>query len=201
MTRICAFVLFGIVSWVLVPQTECGPKKHLFKVRVEDSHIGFSIQKWLVVKEEGRFKEFEGEILFDPASPTTMSVEFAVKTASIDSRNERRDGALRSEEFLFVNRYPLMTFRSVKASTQSTNEVLIEGDLTIRGVTKRMAIPVRIIGVNYAGREIGSVAGFESTFSVNREDFGVGLGWDVLGKDVTIHLLIGANSTTLASTR
>jgi hypothetical protein len=71
---------------------------------------------------------------------------------------------------------------------------LCAGDITIRGIAKRITIPVKVTGVAFAGSEIGQIAGFESEFVINREDFGVAKGWDVIGKDVTINLLVGASS-------
>lgn len=171
-----------------------GSPDKIFKVRKEDSHIGFSIYKWLVIKEEGRFKDFNGTIRYDESNPRATQVEFTIQTASVDSRNENRDGAIRGEEFLNVKQYPTMTFKSTNAWMKGKDSLFADGDITIRGVTKRITIPVKVTGVANAGREIGTVAGFESTFAINREDFGVARGWDVIGKDVTINLLIGAGS-------
>lgn len=168
-------------------------------VRKDDSHIGFSIYKWAVIKEEGRFRDFEGTIQFDQQSPLLTRVQFSIKAASVDSRNESRDGALRSEDFFYVAKYPTLSFKSTRIVSFENDMMTVEGDLTIRGITKRMSIPVRVLGVTNVGRELGTLVGFESTFAINREDFNVGQGWGVIGKEAMIHLLIGAGSGSVAS--
>ena len=75
----------------------------------------------------------------------------------------------------------------------------VEGDLTIRGITKRITLPVRIAGVNKAGGRLGTLVGFESEFTINREDFDVGEGWSIIDKEARIHLLVGAGTQTTAS--
>jgi polyisoprenoid-binding protein YceI len=119
-----------------------------FSVRQEDSHIGFAIYKWAVFKEEGRFKDFTGSIVYGPQNPSASRVEFTVQAKSIDSRNEGRDSALRSREFFHVEKYPTLTFKSTQVSTQGADTLLVTGDLTMRGVTKRLTIPVKLLRVN-----------------------------------------------------
>lgn len=165
-----------------------------FAVRKEDSHIGFAVYKWAVFKEEGRFKDFAGSIFYDPGNPVAGSVEFTVQTNSVDSRNEGRDRALRSREFFNVEKYPTLNFKSTKVAVKNADTLLVTGDLTLRGVTKRLTIPVKVLGVNRVG-DLGELAGFESSFVVNREDFGIARGWDIISKEATVHLMIGASSS------
>lgn len=171
-----------------------------FNVRKEDSHLGFSIYKWKVFKEEGRFKDFIGTIYYDPKKPAASQVEFTVQASSIDSRNTDRDGTLRSKDFFNVVQYPTLGFKSWQVAPKNADTLLVTGDLTIRGVTKPITIPVKILGVNRVG-DLGLLAGFESTFVINREDFGIARGWDTIGKEVTIHLLIGAGSSDRQASR
>jgi len=184
-TLLLAALLLLSVPLFAQPQT--------FNVRKEDSHIGFSIYKWAVFKEEGRFKDFTGTIVYDPKNPTAGRVDFTVHVKSIDSRNEGRDGALRSQEFFYVDKYSTLSFSSRQVAKKGADTLLVTGDLTMRGVTKPITIPVKLLGVNRVG-DMGLLAGFESTFVINREDFGIARGWDIIGKEATIHLLIGAGS-------
>jgi polyisoprenoid-binding protein YceI len=170
-----------------------------FTVRKEDSHIGFAVYKWVVFKEEGRFKDFSGTVVYDPKNPSAGQVEFTVQAGSIDSRNEGRDQALRSKEFFYVERYPTLSFKSTSVLAKSADSLLVSGDLTMRGVTKRITIPVKVLGITRV-RNVGELAGFESTFVVNREDFGIAHGWKIIGKEATVQLMIGAvNSPRSAS--
>jgi len=164
-----------------------------YTVRQEDSHIGFAVYKWAVFKEEGRFKDFSGAIVYDPKNPSTSRVEFTVQARSIDSRNTDRDRALRSRDFFHVERYPTLAFKSTQVAARGSDSLLVTGDLTLRGVTKRLTIPVKVLGLNRVS-EIGELAGFEATFVVNREDFGIARDWKIISKEATIHLMIGAVS-------
>jgi len=123
----------------------------IFSVRKEDSHIGFAIYKWKVFKEEGRFKNFTGAIIYDPKNPAASQVEFTVQANSIDSRNTDRDGALRSKEFFNVAQYPTLGFKSRQVAKKGADTLLVTGDLTMRGVTKPITIPVKLLGVNRVG--------------------------------------------------
>ena len=170
----------------------------LLQIRKEDSHFGFSIYKWGVFKEEGRFRDFDGTIELDPRNPAGTKVDIVINTSSIDSRNDSRDRALRSEDFFHVTRYPTMTFKSVGVKPKERDTLLVEGDLTIRGMTKRVIVPVRLAGVNRVGGELGTLVGFESEFVINREDFNIGEDWSIIDKNARIHLLIGAGSRPTA---
>lgn len=192
------FVLAVLILASLSPPAELFAQTMVLRIRREDSHFGFSIYKWGVFKEEGRFRDFDGTIAFDPRNPATTKVEVVINTASIDSRNEGRDRALRSEDFFHVTRYPSMSFKGVGVGLRGPDTLLVEGDLTIKGTTKRVTVPVRLAGVNRVGGELGTLVGFESEFVINREDFAVGEGWSIIDKNARIHLLIGASSPSIA---
>jgi polyisoprenoid-binding protein YceI len=168
----------------------------LYTVEPVNGTVSFSIMKWGVFREEGSFRDFTAQIEFDKRDPAKSKVSFDVKTASVDTKNDSRDGTLRSEHFLHVSKYPKLTFRSVKVVPKGNNLADVTGDLTIRGVTKRITVPVRLIGVTKqkSGHEL---AGFETEFKIDRNAFGVtGGGWaaeapGVLGDEVTIRVVAG----------
>lgn len=192
--------IFVISTWILLSFLQDVQAQPLrLTIRKEDSHVGFSIYKWGVIKEEGRFRDFEGTIDYNPDDPAATSVRMTIRAASIDSRNEGRDRALRSEEFFNVSKHPTLSFESTRVVSHEGNSLRIEGNLTMRGVTRRIVVPVQVLGVSHAGSELGTIAGFESQFTVNREDFRIGEGWAVIGKEATIHLMIGAGSRTVAT--
>lgn len=188
-----------LVATIALSAIDLNAQPVMLKVRPEDSHVGFSISKWGIIKEEGRFREFSGKIKYDPSHPSGTEVEFTVYTRSVDSRNERRDNALRSHEFFHVSRYPTMTFKSTRTIAQHDGQLLIEGELTIRGITKHVTVPVKVLGLKDTGSELGTLAGFEAMFTVDREEFGIGDGWAIIGREATIQLLIGAGSGHIAS--
>ena len=167
----------------------------LYHLEPVNGTVSFSIMKWGVVREEGSFRDFTARIQYDAKRPAGSSVAFDVKTASIDTKNDTRDQTLRSEHFLHVTRHPNMTFRSVRVVPKAGNLAEVTGDLTIRGITKRITVPVRLVGVSrHEGKQI---AGFETEFKIDRRTFGVtGGGWTaefpgVLGNEVTIRIIAG----------
>lgn len=175
-------------------------QQNVYSIRKEDSHVGFSIYKWMVIKEEGRFKEFNGTIVYDPASPSDTKIAVTVQAASIDSRNEQRDSALRSAEFFDAERYRTLSFTSTKVGARGIDTLLVSGNLTMKGITKAITIPVKVSDVHHVNK-IGSLIGFETEFIVNRDDFNIAPGWSVIGNEATIHLLIGASAPSELSTR
>ncbi len=190
--RFTSLVLFlYVVTVVFISSVEAKPKK--FIIRKEDSQVGFSIYKWVVFKEEGRFKDFDGSIVYDPENPSATTVDVKIYVASVDSRNEGRDGAIKSRDFLDAVSYPTLTFKSMQIRPKGKDSLYVQGVLTMKGRAHRVTLPVRVTGTNYLS-EIGTMVGFETTFVVNREDYGIATGSDFIGKDATIHLLIGASS-------
>jgi len=167
----------------------------LYHVEPVNGTVSFSIMKWGVIREEGSFRDFSADIQYDRREPAKSQVSFTVKTASIDTKNDGRDSTLRSEHFLDVGKHPTITFKSLEVEPKGANLANVTGDLTIRGVTKRVTVPVKLIGVSKQGNR--EMAGFETEFKVNRLAYGVtGGGWTkefpgILGEEVTIRIVAG----------
>jgi polyisoprenoid-binding protein YceI len=160
------------------------------------SNVGFSIMEFGVMKQDGSFRDFSGDIFYDPAHPERSHVSIVVHVDSIDARSQHREAALRSDDFFDTQRFPTMTFTSTSVAALPDKTLQVTGDITIRGVTKRITIPVRYLGFMRVS-DRSSYAGFESTFTLDRTEFGVnGSRWQggrlLLGKEVTINLQIGA---------
>jgi polyisoprenoid-binding protein YceI len=167
----------------------------VYRISKAYTTLSFIATKWMVFKEQGMFHDFSGTVKFDPRHPEAGSIDVTVQTASIDTQNDTRDNVLRSDDFFDVTRYPTLTFHSTAVSGVSAGQLEVTGDLTIHGVTRRVTIPVKIVGVhNVPGA--GDMAGFESQFTIDRRDFAVmGTRWSsgklAIDYDVDIHLLIG----------
>jgi polyisoprenoid-binding protein YceI len=159
------------------------------------SNVSFSIMKFFF-KEDGGFRIYAGKVYYDPAHPERSHVRMTVQAASIDTRNEGRDRALRSDDFFDVEHYPTLTFVSTSVTPKSDYLLDVAGDITIHGVTKHITISVRFLGEKYL-QGWGDFVGFDTEFTIDRTAFGVnGSRWSggaaVLSKDVNIHLAIGA---------
>jgi polyisoprenoid-binding protein YceI len=136
------------------------------------TRIGFVARHAMVTKVRGSFNEFEGTATIDGADPSRSSASLTVQVASIDTRNAQRDGHLRTNDFLDVENFPQLSFRSTSISHDSGNDFIVTGDLTIKGVTRSVTIPVEFQGA--AKDPFGNDRiGFEGATVINRSDFGV----------------------------
>lgn len=164
-----------------------------YTIDAAHSSVGFSIRH-IVSRTTGKFNDVKGTIVYDAENPANSSVEAVIQIASIDTDNERRDNHLRSADFFDAEKYPTMTFKSSKV--EKKGEVLnVTGDLTLHGVTKRVVLPVEILGVGTHPMTKAAVAGFEANLTIKRSDFGVNTWTDaagVLGDEVRVTLLIEA---------
>ena len=173
----------------------------LYTVEPVNGNVSFSIMKWSVIREEGTFRDFRAQIHYDEQTPAKSTVSFEVDVDSIDTKNHNRDGTLKSEDFFHAARYPTMTFRSVQVAPNGNNTATVTGDLTIHGVTKRITVPVRLLGMGRQGTSGPKVAGFETEFKIDRRAFGITGGrWvaggppGILGTEVTIKVVAGGVS-------
>src|SRR5215470_1128892 len=96
----------------------------------------FSVRHMMVTHVRGHFKNIHGSLEFDPANPAASSVEATIEAATIWTGEPARDEHLRSEDFLDVEKFPSITFRSSRVDLVGTNDYRVTGDLTIRGVTR-----------------------------------------------------------------
>lgn len=136
------------------------------------THIGFVARHAMVTKVRGAFKEFEGTAVLDGDNPANSTVKVTIKTASIDTRSAQRDEHLRSNDFLAMESYPEITFVSTAVRQTSDTSFELTGDLTVKGVTNSVTIPVTFEGA--ATDPFGNArVGFEGSVAINRKDYGV----------------------------
>lgn len=127
-------------------------------------HLGYSVLT-------GRFNDFSGSFYWDQDNPEASSINVTIDTASIDSNHAERDKHLREADFLNVEKYPQATFKSTKYNGDP-NGGMLEGVLTLHGVSKPIVIDVKFIG---EGDDPwgGYRAGFEGNVTLRRSDFGM----------------------------
>lgn len=158
------------------------------------STVGFSVRHLMVSKVRGTFDEFSGTITV--AEDGTPSVEAEISVGSINTKNEQRDGHIKSADFFDVEQFPKATFKSTAVRAKGSDFVLA-GDFTLHGVTREIELNLEVGGVN-PGMGQGPVAGFEATTVLNRKDFDISLdmplegGGAVVGDKITITLEIEA---------
>jgi polyisoprenoid-binding protein YceI len=161
------------------------------------SAVDFTIyaSKIFKFKREGQFKNFTGQLSFDPENPLGTQVDLTVYTSSVDIHDEGHNQLLKSVAFFDVEHFPTMHFTSSSTDAKPDGTFAVTGDLTIRGITQRMTIPVKL---RLAADTAGPSTVFESTFDIDRTQFGLtGIaktpGFNVsISKAVRIHLAIAA---------
>jgi polyisoprenoid-binding protein YceI len=150
------------------PQTLTGN----YNIDAAHTRIGFSARHAMVTKVRGAFNEFSGTGYLDQDNPSNSHVEITIKVASIDTRNADRDAHLRTNDFLAVDEYPEITFRSTAVEKSDQDNYSVTGDLTIRGITKPVTIDFEFTGS--AVDPWGNLRlGFEGGTTINRKDWGV----------------------------
>ena len=141
----------------------------------------------------GRFNEFSGKITMDESDTSKSAVEFEVKTASVDTANQKRDQHLRSPDFFSAKQFPVITFKSTDVSMKDGAENMLEviGDLELLGVKKSITVDVEITGKG-KGRDGESLIGFESVFTIKRSEFGMTYGVGNVSDDIRLIVTIEA---------
>lgn len=136
------------------------------------TRIGFVARHAMVTKVRGAFNEFTGTARLDGQNLNDSTVELAIEAASIDTRNADRDGHLRSNDFLQMDEYPQITFRSTSVVWSGDDALEVTGDLTVKDVTRQVTVPFSFEG--QATDPFGNVRiGFDGFTTINRKDFGV----------------------------
>jgi polyisoprenoid-binding protein YceI len=167
----------------------------LQKYAIDKAHSEAVFQvRHLITKVRGRFTDLEGTFQYDDAKPEQSSVDFAIKAASVDTSAADRDAHLRSADFFDVDNHPAITFKSSSVKG-SGSQLQVTGELSIRGVSKQITLPVSYLGG--AKDPWGNQrAGFETEITLNRKDFG--LNWNaaleaggfLVGDEVKINLSV-----------
>ena len=163
------------------------------------SEATFSVKHMMFATVRGHFNVLSGHLHIDEEHPENSWVDAQVDAASVDTRDERRDGHLRSPDFFDVQNYPTLTFKSTKVEKAGDNEYRVLGDLTMHGVTK----PV-VFKAEYHGQGKNPygllVSGLSAKTKVNRKDWG--LNWNatlesggvLVSEDVNIEIDLEAIS-------
>jgi polyisoprenoid-binding protein YceI len=136
------------------------------------SRLGFVARHAMVTKVRGNFNEFEGSVVIDGSDPSKSSATVTAKVASIDTRNAMRDDHLRTNDFLDAEKFPEITFVSTSVSHAGGDDFSVTGDLTVKGVTKSVTIPLEYQGA--AKDPFGNDRiGFEGSTPIVRSEYGV----------------------------
>ncbi|MGH7567399.1 MAG: YceI family protein [Gemmatimonadales bacterium] len=143
-----------------------------FDVDVAHSEIGFSIRFMGLTDVRGRFKEFRGTIMYVEGDPAQSTVTVLIRSKSIDTGSDWRDRDLRGASFFAVHSFPTISFRSTRVE-RTADGFAAHGPFTLRGVTRDIAIPFRMLHGKMKDAWGNTRIGFVGSLKLNRKDFGV----------------------------
>jgi polyisoprenoid-binding protein YceI len=165
---------------------------------IDESHtsINFEVNHFFT-PVAGSFKDFEGGLSFDPDNLEGSTASFTVQIASVETDNVKRNNHLLTGDFFDTKKFPEMKFSST-SFTKDGDNIMLNGKLTIRDVTKDVKVPVKVLGLGQHPMKKGKLlTAMRAEFSINRNDYGVGTGsWAataVVGDEVNISVLLEAN--------
>jgi len=156
--------------------------------QIDPNHTSaqFAVKHLAVSTVRGAFMKVSGSAQYDPADASKDSVDITIDASSVDTRVQMRDNDLRSPNFLDVQKYPTITFKSKQVKSAGDGKLQMVGDLTIHGVTKEVVLdvdgPSAPIKDPWGNQRIGTSA----STKVNRKDFGVNGLPAVVGDDINI---------------
>jgi polyisoprenoid-binding protein YceI len=147
------------------------------------SEIGFSVRHLMVSKVRGRFRTFEGQIV-TAEDPLDSKATITIEVASVDTGTEQRDDDLRSGTFLDIKNHPTMTYQST-AVRAAGDHYLVDGDLSLHGVTRQITLKVEINGFGpdpFGGKRCG----FSAQGELSRKAFGIDIDMPLDGGGVVL---------------
>jgi polyisoprenoid-binding protein YceI len=140
-----------------------------FNIDPSHSRVGFSARHAMVTKVRGSFNDYTGAAV---VADGVASINIEINVASVDTRAADRDGHLQSADFFDVANFPKITFASTSVKDTGSDKLSVEGNLTIKDVTKPITIEFEYSGT--ATDPFGNARfGFEGAAEINRKDFGL----------------------------
>jgi len=179
--------------------------KTVYKIDSAHSSAQFVVRHMMITNVRGGFSGVEGTIEYDPDNPKDSHLDVVIDASKVNTLDEQRDAHLKSQDFLHVEQFPTITFKSKKIAKTGDGEWKIAGDLTIHGVTKEVVLNVE--GPTPEGKDpYGNIRiGASASTKIKRSDFG--LTWNaaletgglLVGDDLRIELEVSAIKSQAAA--
>jgi polyisoprenoid-binding protein YceI len=137
------------------------------------SNAGFTVKHMMITNVRGEFSKLEGQVSWDPSKPEATQIEAVIDVASISTRDEKRDGHLKSPDFFDAEKFPKITFKSKSVKAKGADALSVTGDLSVHGVTKEVVLEIE--GPSAPSTDpFGNVrVGATATTKIKREEFGL----------------------------
>jgi len=185
--------LYSVLLFVVAAAALSFGQAQEYKIDPVHSSATFKVRHMMVSTVVGRFSDVEGTIWYDEKDPSKDKVEAVIKTASVSTDNNMRDGDLK-QNYLEVEKYPEMKFSSTKVEKRG-DQWVATGPLTIKDVTKTVEIPFDLTA---ATTRMGPAVGASADFKINRNDYHVAKASVVdngatVGNEISIELNVEAH--------
>lgn len=192
-TTILAITIFTLSSVALTKYAATS-----WTIDKAHSAVNFNVTHFFT-PVNGTFNDYEATVNFDPENLEESMIDVKIMVNSIDTKNERRDGHLKTDDFFNAKKWPYITFKSTSIESTGDNEFVANGTLTIKDVSKEISLPFTLLGVKENPmKENTLVAGITASTVVDRTDYTVGTGdWAsdaVIGDEVTVDLNLELNA-------
>ena len=178
------------MSTLAIPQTATTT----WNIDPAHSVAEFKVKHMMISHVKGQFAKVSGGLTFDESELTNSRIEAVIEAGSIETRDAQRDAHLKSADFFHVEKFPTLSFKSTRISIVRDGELAVEGDLTIRGVTRKVTFAVE--GPTPPAKDPwgNTRIAVAATAKINRKDYG--LTWNaaletggiLVGEEVTITL-------------
>ena len=180
--------VFALLAAAVAPIQAAEP----YKVDSVHSAVIFRVKHMNVSHAYGRFHEIGGTFDLDETNPAQSKIDIKVPASSIDTASKLREIHLQGPDFFSTKQFPTISFKSTEVAKTSDGAFVVTGDLTLHGVTKPVTLKVEPSGTG-KGMKGEKLAGFETTFSIKRSDFGMTNMTGVIGDDVRLIVSIEGN--------
>lgn len=161
-----------------------------YQLDASHTQVGFKVKHLGISTVSGQFKDFSADISYD-GKPETLSMSAEIVVDSIDTGNEKRDAHLKNEDFFEASTYPTITFESTGVKSDG-DDYMLTGNLTMKDVTKEVALELNINGpVDSPWGDGSQIIGLALSGTVNRQDFGVAHGGasdNLIGDEITLDI-------------
>ena len=187
-------VLFlSLFFFTFSDKTESLEASATYEIDAVHSSVLFRAKHMGVAYNYGRFNDFSGRITLDDADVSKSTVEFQVKTESVDTGNAKRDQHLRSPDFFNAKQFPVITFKSTEVSEKAGKENVLEvtGEFNLHGVKKSITIDVEMTGELVTSQK-GKIIGFHTIFNIKRTEYGFNFGLEGVNDDIQIIVSVEA---------
>jgi len=175
------------------PAAAARPEAGSFKIDPVHSSVIFRIQHMGVSFFYGRFDKIAGQIALDADDPSKSSVEITIDAQSLDTNNAKRDDDVRGPDLLNASEFPEIGFKSEAVKPLDGGKFEVAGQLSFHGETKPLTVQVEQTGLGKASHGGGTVAGFETTFTIKRSDYGMDAMIGMLGDEVRLTVSVEAH--------